>query len=58
MINYFYINIYNHILYMFKFIIPYMLPYSFIEKKQDVVTHLNNFNNYYIDYFIINHIIS
>ena len=43
---------------MFKFITPYMLPYSFIEKKEDIVTHLNNYNNYYIDYFIINHIIS
>lgn len=42
---------------MFKLIIPYMLPYTFIESKEDNVTNFNNFDNYYIDYFIINHII-
>lgn len=42
---------------MFKFIIAYMLPYSFIEKKEDTVTNLNSLDNYYNDYFIINHII-
>jgi len=43
---------------MFNFIITYMLPYSFTEKKEDIDTHLSSFDNYYIDYFIINHIIS
>lgn len=43
---------------MFDYFVPYMLPYSFIEKKEDIVTDLNNYNNYYIDYFITNHIIS
>ena len=38
---------------MFKLIIPY----KFIESKEDTVTNLNNFDNYYIDYIIINHII-
>lgn len=43
---------------MFKYIVTYMLPSSFVEKKEDVETRLNNFDNYYDDYFIINHIVS
>lgn len=40
---------------MFKLIIPYMLSYTFIESREDIIT---NYHNYYIDYFIINHIIT
>ena len=35
-----------------------MLPYTFIESREDTVTNLNNYDNYYINYFIINHIIT
>lgn len=43
---------------MFKLIMPYTISQSFIESKEDIVTYLNNFDNYYIDYIIINHIIA
>lgn len=43
---------------MFKLIIPYMLSYTFIESREDIITNYHNYDNYYIDYFIINHIIT
>ena len=43
---------------MFKLIIQYMLPYTFIESREDTITNLNNYDNYYINYFIINYIIT
>jgi hypothetical protein len=43
---------------MFSYIIQYLVSYSFIENREDTVTNLNNYDNYYIDYFIINHIIT